>query len=94
MRKAAAPSFDDMHDSQVTPTRSKEQLRGHACNISPAVWRNTQLCSSGPGDEIEADTKNPRDRGVVGPSGSWVPVLVGGMNSAAKQTLSWVDRAL
>jgi len=81
-------SSDKMHDLQVTPTSSKERLWGRACNVSLVIRRNTQSCSSGPGDEMEADTEAGKW------SGSWLAVWVGGMNSPAKQNLSLVCRAL
>ncbi len=87
-KEADICSFDDMHDLQVTPTSSKEQLQGHACNISLMIWRNTQWCSSGPGDEIKVDIRAvSKLQGRGERSGAWVAVWVGVTISPAKQTL-------
>lgn len=82
-----------MHEFQVTP--SKELLWGHACNISLVSLRNTQSCSSGLGDEMEADTRGcfPPNPETGKRSSAWVAVWVGGVTSPTKQTFSWVAQA-
>lgn len=60
-------------------------------NISLVVWRNTQWCSSGPGDEMEGDARVSTDEASAQVQGCCVWVSV--MNSPANKSLCWIDWA-